>query len=84
MKHVILFGDLAEMLARASEGRRLWPDLTQVATLAEAVEVAAETAVSGDIVLLSPGGTSFDAFQRFCRTRRTVSGIGKRITRSGS
>ena len=29
------------------------------------MELAAGTAVSGDIVLLSPGGTSFDAFDNF-------------------
>ena len=35
------------------------------ATLEEAVEVAATEAESGDVVLLSPGGTSFDAFTDF-------------------
>lgn len=33
--------------------------------MAEAVAVAGSTAVSGDIVLLSPGGTSYDAFKDF-------------------
>lgn len=68
VKHVILFGDLAEMLEKhltepSPDNGRL--RLTRVDTLAEAVTVAAETAESGDVVLLSPGGTSFDTFTNF-------------------
>ncbi len=64
VKHVVLFGALAEMLAGRLKAEG-YDQMTQVASLAEAVEVARETAVSGDVVLLSPGGTSFDAFQDF-------------------
>ncbi len=64
VKHVVLFGALAEMLAGRLKAEG-YGQMTQVASLAEAVEVARETAVSGDVVLLSPGGTSFDAFQDF-------------------
>lgn len=64
VKSVILFGDLAPMLAEKLAAHQ-HPDFRQVNTVTEAVEVAAETAVSGDIVLLSPGGTSYDAFQDF-------------------
>ncbi|MCB9434985.1 MAG: UDP-N-acetylmuramoyl-L-alanine--D-glutamate ligase [Ardenticatenaceae bacterium] len=59
-KQVILFGQLGEML----EGLLDSP-VVRVNTLAEAVGVAAKTAVSGDIVLLSPGGTSYDAYNDF-------------------
>ena len=38
---------------------------TQVETLDEAVQRAREVAKSGDIVLLSPGGTSYDAYKDF-------------------
>jgi UDP-N-acetylmuramoylalanine--D-glutamate ligase len=64
VKHVVLFGALAEMLAGrlAAAG---YTRMTRVETVAEAVRVAKETAVVGDIVLLSPGGTSFDAYQDF-------------------
>ena len=64
VKSVILFGDLADMLA-AKLADHQHPDFKQVNTVAEAVDLAAGTAVSGDIVLLSPGGTSFDAFNDF-------------------
>jgi UDP-N-acetylmuramoylalanine--D-glutamate ligase len=39
--------------------------MTRVATLAEAVAAAAATANPGDVVLFSPGGTSYDAFADF-------------------
>ena len=57
--------------------------ITQVETLEEAVEVAARLARPGEVVLLSPGGTSFDAFQdfaergdRFKELVQQLSGVG--------
>lgn len=64
VKSVILFGDLADMLAEKLADQA-HPDFKQVGTVEEAVTLAAGTAVSGDVVLLSPGGTSYDAFQDF-------------------
>lgn len=62
VNHVILFGELAPALAR-----RLAQSVpvTRVDTLAEAVAVAHDEATAGDIVLLSPGGTSFDGYSDF-------------------
>lgn len=70
VKHVVLFGALAQTLADylVQAGCN---QFTQVQTLAEAVAVAAQTAVAGDIVLLSPGGTSYDAFQDFAERGET-------------
>ena len=39
--------------------------VARVETLTEAVEAAAAIAREGDAVLLSPAGTSFDAYPRF-------------------
>jgi UDP-N-acetylmuramoylalanine--D-glutamate ligase len=39
--------------------------LSRAAGLHEAVLQAAEVAEAGDVVLLSPGGTSFDEFKDF-------------------
>ena len=39
--------------------------ITRCADLAEAVDAAARVAQTGDVVLLAPGGTSFDAYQDF-------------------
>jgi UDP-N-acetylmuramoylalanine--D-glutamate ligase len=84
VKQVVLFGELGEMLAERLTQQPCLPGLaayltqvTRVETMAEAVEVARETAVAGDVVLLSPGGTSFDAFKDFAergeRFRELVS-----------
>ncbi|MBK8985096.1 MAG: UDP-N-acetylmuramoyl-L-alanine--D-glutamate ligase [Chloroflexi bacterium] len=64
VKHVVLFGDLAAMLERrlAEAG---YTQMTRVEGLATAVATAAHLAKPGDIVLLSPGGTSYDAFTDF-------------------
>lgn len=62
VKHVVLFGELGPALRS-----RLGPQTpaTTVDTLAEAVVVAHEKATAGDVVLLSPGGTSFDSYTDF-------------------
>ena len=84
VKQVVLFGELGEMLAERLTQQPCLPGLaayltqvTRVETMAEAVEVVRETAVAGDVVLLSPGGTSFDAFKDFAergeRFRELVS-----------
>ena len=63
VKYVVLFGALADLLAE-----KLGDDFTAVgraANLAEAVQIATAHATPGDVVLLSPGGTSYDAFRDF-------------------
>ena len=73
-RHLVTFGEAGPMIARvvekslnggASEPGTMLEKITQVETLEEAVEEAARLAQTGDIVLLSPGGTSFDAFRDF-------------------
>jgi UDP-N-acetylmuramoylalanine--D-glutamate ligase len=65
--HVILFGEAAEKIAAAvgpvRPGQRL--KLHRCDRLKQAVTLAAEIAKTGDIVLLSPGATSFDEFRDF-------------------
>ncbi len=76
VKQVILFGELANLLAEKLLG---FYRVRRVNTMAEAVALAADTAVSGDVVLLSPGGTSFDAFADFAQRgevfRELVNGL---------
>ncbi|MFO7321553.1 MAG: UDP-N-acetylmuramoyl-L-alanine--D-glutamate ligase [Chloroflexota bacterium] len=65
-RHIIAFGEAGSLVAETV--RELHGDpaqITQVQTLDEAVKRAAEVAQPGDIVLLSPGGTSYDAFVDF-------------------
>ncbi len=69
IRSVILFGDLGpfleELLEAEKKSTHFGPDIRRVDSLDEAVELAAVVAQAGEIVLLSPGGTSFDEFKDF-------------------
>jgi len=66
VKHLVLFGEAGPLIQNAVKTAGLdSARYTLCQTLAEAVNVAAAKAQSGDVVLLSPGGTSFDEFQDF-------------------
>ena len=64
---VITFGEAAELFARAvreaRDGDR--PSVESVEDVPSAVRLAAQRARPGDVVLLSPAGTSFDAYRTF-------------------
>ena len=66
-------------LNRAAEPGGRLEGITQAGALEEAVEVAAQLTQPGDVVLLSPGGTSFDAFRDFAergdRFKELVRGL---------
>jgi UDP-N-acetylmuramoylalanine--D-glutamate ligase len=66
-RHVILFGEAAELIAGQIEARGEvdGPSVDLCTRLGQAVERAAQVAEPGDVVLLSPGGTSFDAYRDF-------------------
>lgn len=70
VRYVITFGEFGATIAekcreaRASNGGRL-EGIDQLTSLESAVKRAAELARSGDVVLLSPGGTSYDAYEDF-------------------
>jgi UDP-N-acetylmuramoylalanine--D-glutamate ligase len=66
--HVVLFGEAAEKIEKLANSLGLGAKRFTVVRadgLHEAVVKAAEVAESGDVVLLSPGGTSFDEFKDF-------------------
>ena len=66
--HVVLFGEAAEKIQKTVDSLGLGQmrcTLSRVNGLHEAVIKAAEVAEAGDVVLLSPGGTSFDEFKDF-------------------
>ena len=80
VRQLVTFGEAGPMIARVVAGARAREQerstatsprggrlegITQVGTLEEAVEAAARLARQGEVVLLSPGGTSFDAFRDF-------------------
>jgi UDP-N-acetylmuramoylalanine--D-glutamate ligase len=70
-RYVVAFGEAAELVERKIEdARRKEPSarlegIARVNTLEDAVGEASRVARPGDVVLLAPGGTSFDAFEDF-------------------
>jgi UDP-N-acetylmuramoylalanine--D-glutamate ligase len=66
--HLVLFGEAAEKIAAAlgttRSGSRPYT-LVLCPGLKEAVQSAAAVVQPGDVVLLAPGGTSFDEFRDF-------------------
>ena len=66
--HLIVFGEAAEIILGAlgviEPGSRPLT-LTRCTGLRDAVQAAAVLVEPGDVVLLSPGGTSFDEFRDF-------------------
>lgn len=65
-RHVVLLGEMSDLVEDAV--RRADPRfdrLSRAASMSEAVAQARRAARPGDVVLLSPGGTSFDLFTDF-------------------
>jgi UDP-N-acetylmuramoylalanine--D-glutamate ligase len=77
VRHLVLFGEAAPIIEEAvqearckmqeakGKGQEARGKMHKCIALEEAVEVAAREARPGDVVLLAPGGTSFDAFSDF-------------------
>ncbi len=66
--HVVIFGeagDKVEWALRATGSAERPYSQVRVANLLEAIKEARRVAEPGDVVLLSPGGTSFDEFKDF-------------------
>jgi UDP-N-acetylmuramoylalanine--D-glutamate ligase len=67
VEHLILFGEAGEKISDAilQSPVRSQIGLVRCTTLLEAVQTAARLVSPGDVVLLAPGGTSFDEFRDF-------------------
>ncbi len=66
--HIVLFGEAADLIYAALDSfeQHQFPyTLEKVSTLPEAIQAAVEVVQPGNVVLLSPGGTSYDAFKDF-------------------
>lgn len=67
---LVVFGEARDLIVKEVEAAReraasTAPEIHVCRTLDEAVETAARLTREGDVVLLSPGGTSFDAYRDF-------------------
>jgi UDP-N-acetylmuramoylalanine--D-glutamate ligase len=66
VKHVVLLGEMSDLIVRAlNEVDPSYGSVSRALTMDEAVAEAARVAHSGDVVLLSPGGTSYDMYNDF-------------------
>ncbi|MFZ4814626.1 MAG: UDP-N-acetylmuramoyl-L-alanine--D-glutamate ligase [Phototrophicaceae bacterium] len=79
-RHIVAFGgSAAEIVQRTLTDLNALDRMTRVTTLEEAVAVAHQRAQAGDVVLLSPGGTSYDAYADFAARgahfRERVNGL---------
>jgi UDP-N-acetylmuramoylalanine--D-glutamate ligase len=66
VKHVVLLGEMSDLVAQAIHAvDPTYGGISRARTMAEAVTQAARVVRSGDVVLLSPGGTSYDMYRDF-------------------
>jgi len=63
-RHVVLLGEMSDLVRLALKAVG-YDSFALAATMGEAVTLAASAARPGDVVLLSPGGTSYDMYQDF-------------------
>ncbi len=84
VQHVVLFGEAAGLIADAlaehvrSTGDAPTP-VSRCADLSEAVATAAQAARPGNVVLLAPGGTSFDAYEDFAARGRHFRALVEKL-----
>jgi UDP-N-acetylmuramoylalanine--D-glutamate ligase len=65
-RHIVAFGgSAADIVVRTLANAGAADQVTRVGTLDEAVKTAHQLAQPGDVVLRSPGGTSYDAYLDF-------------------
>ena len=68
VSRVVIFGEAGDLIAEALGPKKpgqAMHSVVRCATLQEAIKIAHNQAESGDVVLLSPGCTSYDAFKDF-------------------
>jgi UDP-N-acetylmuramoylalanine--D-glutamate ligase len=66
VKHVVLLGEMSDLVETAIHTvDPTYTAISNAATMEEAVAEAARRSRSGDVVLLSPGGTSYDMYTDF-------------------
>jgi UDP-N-acetylmuramoylalanine--D-glutamate ligase len=79
VRHVVLLGEMSDLVADALSAVG-YEAMTRTSSMDEAVAAAARVAMAGDVVLLSPGGTSYDMYRDFEERgrdfARAVSGLG--------
>jgi UDP-N-acetylmuramoylalanine--D-glutamate ligase len=74
VRHVVLLGEMSDLVQEAITGvSPAYGAISRARSMDEAVALAAGAARSGDVVLLSPGGTSYDMYRDFEERGRDFS-----------
>jgi UDP-N-acetylmuramoylalanine--D-glutamate ligase len=76
VKRLILIGEAAPLIAEALQG---FPAISRAGTLREAVQIGADGAASGEVVLLSPACASFDMFADYQDRGRQFKALVKAL-----
>lgn len=80
VKHVVLLGEMSDLVADALRAvDPMYTAVSRAATMDEAVAQARQAATSGDVVLLSPGGTSYDMYPDFEARGRDFARAAKEL-----
>jgi UDP-N-acetylmuramoylalanine--D-glutamate ligase len=79
VRHVVLIGEMSDLIAQALHAADPgYSSISRAASMDEAVAQASRAAHVGDVVLLSPGGTSYDMYNDFEeRGRDFARAVGK-------
>jgi UDP-N-acetylmuramoylalanine--D-glutamate ligase len=86
VRALVVFGEMADEIAAAVAAAPGGADLPieRAPSLADAVALAGRIARAGEVVLLSPGGTSFDAFRDYEERGRVFKRLVGRLAAAGS
>jgi UDP-N-acetylmuramoylalanine--D-glutamate ligase len=79
VRHVVLLGEMSDLVANAiGAADPSYLSISRTRSMDDAVVRAAEVARGGDVVLLSPGGTSYDMYRDFeARGRDFARAVGE-------
>ena len=80
-KKVIIFGDMKKSVSSAL--KRSGVSVVEAQNMEESVEEALKEAKMGDVVLLSPGGSSFDMYENYKERGRHFKEVVRRCLKGG-
>jgi UDP-N-acetylmuramoylalanine--D-glutamate ligase len=82
VRHLVLLGEMSDLVLDAIRAQDpSYRAVSRASSMDEAVQQAADIARSGDVVLLSPGGTSYDMYNDFEERGHDFARAASELTR---